>query len=182
MRLRYRLYCYANKGSASGISIITEARGCANNGGSVTLDIKGAENPYEINFNGEGFKPVYSYHHLNAGNYPVIIRNKNNCTWDTVSVVPDACEAFFMPNAFTPNGDGNNDYIRPVFSSSMGDLVFIAFNRFGQKVFESVGQTKGWDGRIGGSPQPSGSYAYMIKYKNTSGEPVLKKGTFMLIR
>ncbi len=164
------------------ISIITEARGCANNGGSVTLDIKGAENPYEINFNGEGFKPVYSYHHLNAGNYPVIIRTKNNCTWDTVSLVPDACEAFFMPNAFTPNGDGNNDFIRPVFSSSMGDLVFIAFNRFGQKVFESVGQTKGWDGRIGGSPQPSGSYAYMIKYKKASGEPVLKKGTFMLLR
>jgi trimeric autotransporter adhesin len=96
--------------------------------------------------------------------------------------VQSGCDALFMPNAFTPNGDGNNDFIRPVFSNSMGDVEFLAFNRFGQKVFESVGQTKGWDGRIGGSPQPSGSYAYMIKYKNASGKPVLKKGTFMLMR
>ena len=87
-----------------------------------------------------------------------------------------------MPNAFTPNNDGNNDLIRPVFGNSMGDVNFIVFNRFGQKVFESVGQTKGWDGRIGGTQQPSGSYAYIIRYQNALGAPVVKKGTFLLIR
>jgi len=164
------------------IIITTEEQSCELHSGSASLTIHGAENPYEINFNNEGFKKDYYFQQLNAAKYPIIIRNKNNCTWDTFAVVKSGCDTLFMPNAFTPNGDGKNDFIRPVFGSSMGEVNFMVYNRFGQKVFESVGPTKGWDGRMGGSAQPPGSYAYIIKYKSISGIGKFQKGTFILIR
>jgi gliding motility-associated-like protein len=164
------------------IHFTIEDQHCPPMTGQVSIDITGTESPYDINFNGEGYKSLFNYQRLAAGKYPIIVRNKNECSWDTFVVVKSDCETLFMPNAFTPNSDGNNDLIRPVFSNSMGDVSFIVFNRFGQKVFESVGPTKGWDGRIGGAQQPSGSYAYIIRYQNALGAQVVKKGTFMLIR
>ncbi len=164
------------------INIISEEQSCTPKTGSLNVKIEGSEGPYELNVNGEGFKPSYDFYNLDAGKYSMVVRNKNHCTWDTIAVVASGCESLFMPNAFTPNADGKNEWIRPVFNASMGDVYFVVFNRFGQKVFESTGQTKGWDGRIGGNLQPSGSYAYMIRYRNATGAVLVRKGTFMLIR
>jgi gliding motility-associated-like protein len=62
------------------------------------------------------------------------------------------------------------------------EVVFILFNRFGEKVFESRGQTAGWDGRIAGKMQAPGSYVYMISYKNSIGGYRSQKGSVSLIR
>jgi len=164
------------------IQITAKNQECTPRTGQISFEILGADGPYDINFNNEGFKALSHYQNLDAANYPVVIRSKNYCFWDSFAVVKSNCETLYMHNAFTPNNDGHNDFIRPVFSSALGDVSFDVFNRFGQKIFESVGQTKGWDGRIGGTGQSSGSYAYIIRYRNAGGAPVVKKGTFMLIR
>jgi len=164
------------------IKFVIEDQHCSPKTGQISIEISGAESPYDVDFNNEGYKSLFNYQHLDAGKYPMIVRNKNYCSWDTFAMIKSDCETLFMPNAFTPNNDGYNDAIRPVFNPSMGDVNFVVFNRFGQKVFESTGPTKGWDGRIGGMQQSSGNYAYMIRYRNSLGVPVVKKGTFMLIR
>ncbi len=163
------------------IGISKEDLGCMVNSGKITIDLSGDNSPYEINFRGEGFRQMYNYDRLSAGTYPILIRNEDGCVWDTtVSIVSD-CDTLFMPNAFTPNGDGHNEVIRPVFGTGVKEISFMVFNRLGEKVFESV-DGKGWDGKIHANPQPSGTYAFMIRYKNNTGKQLLRKGTFMLIR
>lgn len=164
------------------IDIIKDDPDCTALSGKIKLEINGNESPYKINFNNEGFSTLNVYDRLNAGKYPITIRNKNYCSWDTFAVIKSGCDNLFMPNAFTPNGDGKNEFIRPVFGVSVADVRFTIYNRFGQKIFESIGPTNGWDGSIGGNKQPSGSFAYTISYKNAAGFKKSMKGTVMLIR
>lgn len=88
-----------------------------------------------------------------------------------------------VPSAFTPNGDGLNDYLYPLNSFKADDLVFRVYNRFGQLLFESRDYSKKWDGRYEGMPQPSGTYVWQFSYTlRGSGERVNLKGTTVLIR
>ena len=86
----------------------------------------------------------------------------------------------FVPNAFTPNGDGKNDtwnipYIDPSFRAEVN-----VFNRWGQLVYHSDGLTISWDGSLNGVPQASGTYVYSVVFK-TGFFPNMK-GTITLIR
>lgn len=84
-----------------------------------------------------------------------------------------------VPNAFSPNGDGNNDrWEIPGMNSYPGSLVQV-FNRYGQKVFESRGYAQAWDGRMQGSPLPAGTYYYVIN--PGSGKP-RQSGSLTIIR
>lgn len=87
----------------------------------------------------------------------------------------------FIPNAFTPNGDGKNDHWRIPFLYPQFGAVVNVFNRYGQLLYHSEGGTVDWDGKLGDSPQPAGAYIYHIRYKKSNGEVNLK-GTIMLIR
>ncbi|MBI3718776.1 MAG: gliding motility-associated C-terminal domain-containing protein [Sphingobacteriales bacterium] len=88
-----------------------------------------------------------------------------------------------VPTAFTPNGDGLNDYLYPLNAYKADNLEFKVFNRYGQKVFETTNWLIKWDGAINGTPQPTGTYAWYLKYKNRdTGKEFLLKGTTVLIR
>lgn len=88
-----------------------------------------------------------------------------------------------VPTAFTPNGDGLNDYLYPLNAYKADNLEFKVFNRYGQKVFETTNWLIKWDGTINGTPQPTGTYAWYLKYKNRdTGKEFLLKGTTVLIR
>ncbi|MBV9987034.1 MAG: gliding motility-associated C-terminal domain-containing protein [Chitinophagaceae bacterium] len=88
-----------------------------------------------------------------------------------------------VPSAFTPNGDGINDYLYPLNAFKADDLVFRVFNRYGQVVFESKDYSKKWDGRFKGLPQPSGTYVWTFSYTlKGTGEKVNLSGTVVLIR
>ncbi len=69
-----------------------------------------------------------------------------------------------MPNVFSPNGDGKNDFFGPVTSASTGLTVteFRIYNRWGQAVHNN---TEPWDGKFGGQDQPAGTYIYYITVK-----------------
>ncbi|MDR1865341.1 MAG: gliding motility-associated C-terminal domain-containing protein [Bacteroidales bacterium] len=88
----------------------------------------------------------------------------------------------FIPQAFTPNGDGRNDEYRLSFSYPPEEYLFIAFHRNGSKVFESKEPSKGWDGRLkNGQPAGEGVYGYFMRYRTAKGAVTEKRGTFMLI-
>ncbi|MCW5906933.1 MAG: gliding motility-associated C-terminal domain-containing protein [Chitinophagales bacterium] len=87
----------------------------------------------------------------------------------------------FFPNAFTPNGDGNND-IYFVFGGSIKMIALTIFNRWGEKVFDSDNQFVGWDGNYKGKPQPPGVYVYYAKVLLMNDEERKFTGSLTLIR
>lgn len=87
----------------------------------------------------------------------------------------------YIPNAFTPNGDGQNDVLL-VYSNVIRSLKFTVFNQWGQKIFESTNQGIGWDGKHSGKPQPSGVYIYVCDIILNTGEKIQRKGAINLVR
>jgi gliding motility-associated-like protein len=87
----------------------------------------------------------------------------------------------FIPNAFTPNGDGQNDRLM-IYGYTIKEMQFMVFNQFGEKIFESRDQNTGWDGSYKGKIQPSGVYLYVAKFILKDGTVVERKGSINLIR
>lgn len=87
----------------------------------------------------------------------------------------------FVPNVFSPNGDGYNDIMR-VRGKGIEDLQFIIFNRWGEKVFESTDINAGWDGTYKGEPMNLSVFVYVLKGKFKNGELIDEKGNFTLLR
>lgn len=75
-----------------------------------------------------------------------------------------------IPNAFSPNGDGINDTWIITNLTDYRDNTVEVFNRYGQRVFYSLGYTTPWDGRYNGNPVPVGVYYYIINLKNGFGK------------
>lgn len=87
-----------------------------------------------------------------------------------------------LPSAFTPNIDGNNDFVIPRGWGIKEFLEIEIFNRWGQLVYKSNDLTKGWDGTFNGRPQDPDTYAWLIKYKDTKDVVNEKKGYITLLR
>ncbi|ODT53877.1 MAG: hypothetical protein ABS68_04440 [Niastella sp. SCN 39-18] len=102
--------------------------------------------------------------------------------WDTVFIKVYAGPTYYVPNAFSPNGDGRNDIFRPIPSGITSTEYFRVFNRFGELVFETNEWLKGWNGFYLGRKQPVGTYVWIIKGKDKNGKTVQQKGTVMLLQ
>lgn len=114
----------------------------------------------------------------------------------TVRVSRNGCHAFdaikvrifrtdadiFVPSAFTPDGDGRNDLLRPIPVGIKELKSFQVFNRWGQLVFETGQAGKGWDGRVKGAAQGANVYVYVAVGTTYLGQPIVRKGTVTLIR
>ncbi|WP_461044447.1 gliding motility-associated C-terminal domain-containing protein, partial [Spirosoma harenae] len=77
-------------------------------------------------------------------------------------VCVESCPSFELPNVFTPNGDGKNDVFQPLKCPRFVERVeFVVYNRWGSKVYESVGGSLSWDGKSSeGVDLPTGLYYY----------------------
>ncbi len=114
----------------------------------------------------------------------LIVGNNIGCTDTTYKYITVLASCYIaVPSAFTPNGDGLNDYLYPLNAFNADNMIFRVFNRYGQIIFESRNWTKKWDGRVNSMPQPSGTYIWTFSYTDhTTGQPVFLKGTTVLIR
>ncbi len=101
----------------------------------------------------------------------------------TIYIQPSTCAApyIFVPNAFTPDGDGQNDIIVPE-GSIMTEIYFAIYNRWGELVFETNQLGKGWDGTYKGELLPSDVFGYYIKARCLDGNQFFNKGNITLIR
>lgn len=89
-----------------------------------------------------------------------------------------------IPDAFTPNGDGRNDYYFPVFNQ-LQSMEFWVFNRWGELIFFSQSlESQGWDGNFKGKEAPNGTYIYKVNYLLEKDGAKLKTqtGSFVLIK
>jgi len=88
----------------------------------------------------------------------------------------------FVPNAFTPNDDGDNDAFKPIFTFLPKSYLFIVYNRSGMKVFESRNPESSWRGRMrGGKKAPSGTYTWYLEVSNPGQKIIRKQGEVTLI-
>lgn len=116
--------------------------------------------------------------------YTVLVYNEQNCV-DSASVTVRVFKTepqIFVPTGFTPNGDGQNDVVRPIAVGMTRIEYFRIYNRWGQLVFSTTINGKGWDGRINGKEQGTGVYVWIVKGTDFTGKVVSAKGTVTLIR
>lgn len=115
------------------------------------------------------------------GTYELTISNA--CLSETISLEVEGVEdcKVTMPNIFTPDGDGLNDYFAPVTGSSIKVIQFKIFNRWGAEVFNKRNQ-QGWDGTIDGKAAVSDVYVYVIEYILKNGNKEFLSGDVTLIR
>lgn len=115
--------------------------------------------------------------------YCVIVTDASGCT-DSACVhvaVLDNCEGLFVPNFFSPNGDGNND-VECVYGGCFESMKFSIYDRWGEKVFETTDQSVCWDGTYRGQRLDPGVYVYYIEGTRLTGLPVKISGNITLGR
>lgn len=118
--------------------------------------------------------------------YPVqlIVENNLHCL-DTLFKQIDivySCH-IAVPTAFTPNGDGINDYLYPLNAYKAENLLFSVYNRLGQLIFQTKDFTKKWDGTFHGQPQQQGTFVWMLQYMHHDTKQMFSlHGTSVLIQ
>lgn len=155
-------------------------------GDEVTLDATGGNNrTYE--WTDGSTNPTININ--TAGNYSVTVTEDNCSSTDAITVFEEACECVTaMPNAFSPNNDGLNDYIFPIAEDGceFTNFRFVIFSRWGQTIYESNSATPGdfgWNGEINGNKLPQDTYVWVLEYTTTFDDTkIIKKGEILLVR
>ncbi len=89
---------------------------------------------------------------------------------------------FFIPTAFSPNGDGRNDVFELQLDINSRLVQLSVYNRWGQRVYQQLTNTRPWDGTFRGEPLQPGSYFYDVTINCKDGRQVYRKGDLLLIR
>jgi gliding motility-associated-like protein len=114
----------------------------------------------------------------------IVTNNTLNCSDSTRKIIRvlNNC-VIAVPNAFTPNNDGLNDFFWPHNALKADNLEFKVYNRWGQLMFSSRNWMDKWNGKFNGVDQPAGVYVWFLRYTHRdTGQKVFQKGTVMLIR
>ncbi len=116
--------------------------------------------------------------------YKLTVTSKAGCqNTDTIHIklfkVPPS---FYVPTAFTPNNDNNNEVLKPILLGMRSLDYFRVYDRWGKLIFYTKTKGKGWDGRLNGNPQDPGTYVWVAQGATFTGEIILRKGYTVLIR
>ncbi len=116
--------------------------------------------------------------------YTVRVSNNVGC-FDDASVrvrvfriKPD----LLVPNAFTPNGDGNNDIFKPIPIGMKSVDIFRVYNRWGQMLYSGTGNGSGWDGKFAGKKQDMATYVWYAEGVDYLNNKLKRKGSVILVR
>ena len=137
-------------------------------------------------YNGQ-IPPDQYYNSLSNSNYDVpvslTVENSLGCTSTITKNITIIWNCYIaVPSAFTPNGDGLNDYLYPLNAYKAAGLKFSVYDRLGQKIFYTEDWTKKWDGTIKGKKADTGTYIWILSYLDTdTNTPVFLKGSTLLI-
>lgn len=102
--------------------------------------------------------------------------------YDTLFVKVYNQPNYYVPNSFTPNGDGLNDLFRAVPAGITSTEYFRIYDRLGKLIFQTNRFMRGWDGNFQGRKQPNGTYVWIVKGIDNKGKVVEQKGTVVLLR
>ncbi len=126
-------------------------------------------------------KPLVTpFNHLTQ--YTLTITYNNRCVASTgLTISVENHLKTFIPNSFSPNGDGNNDEFR-IYGEGIKLIDLKIFNRWGEKVFETDNQLQGWDGTFKGEVQNPSVFAYWVRITFLDDKKVDRVGSVTLIR
>ncbi|MEC5146712.1 gliding motility-associated C-terminal domain-containing protein [Chitinophaga sp. 212800010-3] len=125
--------------------------------------------------------PMYTV--TQPGIYAIVAYNSCGKTVDSVKVGYHdcACQLYF-PTAFSPNGDGRNDYFRPIYRCPIYDYTLSIYNRWGERIFYTTDPQVGWTGNVNGTLAAVATYVWIVDYKEVNTKlPVHKTGTITLV-
>jgi gliding motility-associated-like protein len=161
------------------------------------MDVIAAPNqPVQLNASGGisyEWTPTTGLSNANIPN--PVATNATDITYYLRAFTPEGCESFdtlqvkiykgpdiYVPTGFTPNGDGTNDIFRIRAVGITGFEYLSVFNRYGEEVFRTSDPNRGWDGRVKGKEQHTGSFVWIVSARDYLGNKIFKKGTVLLIR
>ncbi len=98
------------------------------------------------------------------------------------NIPPGGFEGVFVPNAFSPNSDGLNDYLQHFVGYNIVNFKIIILDRWGEVMFTTTSPTEYWDGTFKGQLVNSGIYTYVVEYQTTEGQFLKKSGNITLVR
>ncbi len=139
---------------------------------------------FEGNITDTIFEKNPSYLFEQAGKYPVtlVATNKWNCVDTVIKMIEIQNDLLlYIPNAFTPNGDGLNDIFMPK-GMALTKYHLAIYNRWGELIFESNDMLNGWDGTFRGKECKTDAYVYKIDLVNNNSKSKAYTGTVTLIR
>lgn len=117
-----------------------------------------------------------------AGVYSLEVLNDQGCKAKDSTKVLEVCKpVLFVPNAFSPNGDGRNDAFK-VYGAFIKQIHWMVFNRLGELIREGRSMDDIWDGFYHGEPAPNGVYVYTVEAEGQNGDKLEEKGSLTIIR
>lgn len=168
--------------NAISLSVISTPSDTGINNGTAAVNISGGTAGYAYLWNPGGQTTAIASN-LSAGTYCCLVTDNNGCT-DSACVNVDqktTCGNIFVPNAFSPNNDLEND-LECVMGTCIESLQIIIYNRWGNKVFESNDQKICWDGDYRGKNEGTAVFAYYLNVIFTNGKKEIRKGNINMIR
>lgn len=158
------------------------------NDGAIEIEISGGTAPYTLSWNGtDGYSSgEQEASGMTVGYYSVWVTDSHFCMDSILMImvsVDEHAEAVFIPEGFSPNGDGFNDRFVILGLENFPENELMVFNRQGEEVYHRVNYENDWDGRpesggILGGVLPEGTYYYIFKFGNLN----IRKGTIYLNR
>ena len=127
-------------------------------------------------FTSEGNFNVTAIVAMTCGNY-IVSQNVQIFKCDTARFV---LNQIFVPEAFSPNSDGNNDKV--FVRGSIKDFTFSVFNRWGEVVYRTQNQSTGWDGTFRNRELDAGVFVYYLSGTDDAGNTINKKGNITLVK
>ncbi|MEO7263749.1 MAG: gliding motility-associated C-terminal domain-containing protein, partial [Ferruginibacter sp.] len=115
--------------------------------------------------------------------YTIELRTKAGCvTVDTQIVKINKTIEIYVPNIFTPNDDGKNDFLRPFMIGIKQLNYFKIYNRWGQLVYETHDAIKGWDGKYKSRPAEMQTVVWLLEGLGVDNKIYTAKGSTVLLR
>jgi gliding motility-associated-like protein len=180
------------------VSISVTAPAVLTVGNDTTSAIRQPLQLFSVDVNNSGFNmyawsPTYGLDNPFATN-PVTILDRD-ITYHVRAATSIGCEAFdtikikvyqgpelYVPNAFTPNNDGLNDYLKVIAIGMKEFHFFRIYNRYGELIFTTTDPVKGWDGRIKGKLQQTGTYVWMAEAVDYRGNLIQRSGNSIIVQ
>jgi gliding motility-associated-like protein len=170
-----------NQGPTVSATIIDD--NCQQDEGSIAISILTGIPPFTFDWDTGPTDSTLT--NLNAGTYTVIVTDNTGCrsaySYSIVDIQTNCDYHIYLPNVFSPNGDGENDvlYVR---GKGVQTLSLRIYNRWGNKVFETEELEFGWDGTYRGEEQESAVFVYYLSATFVNGETAEEKGNISIVK
>lgn len=157
---------------------------CPGNKGTAYVEAKGGTPDYQFFWNHAPSVNQQRAENLSYGTYTLRIVDANGCETSMNFNVRERVPRIYLPNAFSPNGDGVNDEFKAMSDCELKFSMQI-FNAWGSIVFSTTDMARCWDGTVEGQAAPIGKYSCIVFYSSTvnglSFEET-QRGTLRLLR